>query len=152
MAEQVRVSIEINATPETVYSMVSDLPRMSEWSPENDSATWLKGASSATIGARFKGSNSHESKRWSTTGTIIEATSPSVLAFRITAGFINVAVWRYSIEQTPSGCTVTETWIDERNRLTKALGKPISGIADRAEHNRSGMEATLAALKAAAEA
>jgi uncharacterized protein YndB with AHSA1/START domain len=139
MAEQVRVSIEINATPETVYSMVSDLPRMSEWSPENDSATWLKGASSATIGARFKGSNSHESKRWSTTGTIIEATSPRVLAFRITAGFIKVAVWRYSIEQTPSGCTVTETWIDERNRLTKALGKPISGIADRAEHNRSGM-------------
>ena len=26
-------SIEINASPETVYALVSDLPRMGEWSP-----------------------------------------------------------------------------------------------------------------------
>jgi hypothetical protein len=27
-------SIEINASPDAVYALVSDLPRMGEWSPE----------------------------------------------------------------------------------------------------------------------
>jgi hypothetical protein len=63
-----------------------------------------------------------------------------------------VATWRYEIADTATGCEITETWIDERNGLVKALGKPVSGVADRSAHNRAGMEATLAALKAAAEA
>ena len=28
-------SIEIHVSPEAVYDLVSDLPRMGEWSPEN---------------------------------------------------------------------------------------------------------------------
>ena len=47
---------------------------------------------------------------------------------------------------------MTETWTDERNPLVKALGKLVSGVSDRASHNRAGMEQTLANLKAAAEA
>jgi len=41
---------------------------------------------------------------------------------------------------------------EERNALIKFLGKPVSGVADRATHNRAGMEETLRRLKAAAEA
>ena len=33
-------SIEINASPEAVYDLVSDLPRMGEWSPENIGGEW----------------------------------------------------------------------------------------------------------------
>ena len=50
------------------------------------------------------------------------------------------------------GCAVTESWDDERGRLVKFLGKPVSGVADRVTHNRAGMEQTLRNLKAAAEA
>jgi hypothetical protein len=46
---------------------------------------------------------------------------------------------------------VTETWIDQRGRLVTFLGKPVSGVADRASHNRAGMEATLDRLAAVAE-
>ena len=41
--------------------------------------------------------------------------------------------------------------IDERGMVAKTLGKPVSGVADRADHNRAGMEQTLERLKAAAE-
>ena len=36
--------------------------------------------------------------------------------------------------------------------MMRLASVPVMGIADRAEHNRRGMLATLAALKAAAEA
>ena len=46
---------------------------------------------------------------------------------------------------------MTETFVDERGRIAKALGKPVTGVGDRAAHNRAGMEQTLDRLKAAAE-
>ena len=75
-----------------------------------------------------------------------------MLSFRVTAVGMKVALWTYRFEPTDAGCTVTETWTDERNALVKALGGPVSGVADRVAHNRAGMEQTLANLKAAAEA
>ena len=38
-------SLEINASPETVYDLVSDLARMGEWSPENIGGEWQGGGS-----------------------------------------------------------------------------------------------------------
>jgi hypothetical protein len=53
MADHVSVTTQIEAPATTVWALVADLPRMGEFSPENDGATWLKGATSATVGARF---------------------------------------------------------------------------------------------------
>ena len=47
---------------------------------------------------------------------------------------------------------MTETWIDKRSGLTRLLGKLITGVDDRGEHNRATMAATLERVKAAAEA
>jgi hypothetical protein len=46
---------------------------------------------------------------------------------------------------------VTHSWIDHRSKFANRLGKLVSGVADRSEHNRRNMEATLKNLKAAAE-
>jgi hypothetical protein len=131
--------------------MVSDLPRMGEWSPENDGATWLKGATGPTPGATFEGKNHNGKKRWATNGTIVDVEPGRLFTFRINVKGFQVAEWRYAFETTQEGCRVTETWIDRRGRLAKALGKPVSGVADRAAHNRMTMERTLDNLKAAAE-
>ena len=151
MAEQVSVTQEINAPSDKVWAMVSDLTRMGEWSPENDGATWLGGAKGPTIGATFRGVNSNGRKKWNTMGTIIEAEPGHVLAFRITAAGFKVAEWRYVFETTATGCRVTETWTDRRGAIAKTLGKPVSGVADRAAHNHGTMEKTLERLKSAAE-
>jgi uncharacterized protein YndB with AHSA1/START domain len=152
MPEPVSVTTEIHAPPEQVWAMVADLPRMAEWSPENDGVTWRKGATSAAPGVTFTGSNRRGKKTWSTRGTVVEADPGRTLSFRITVGGMKVALWRYEFAPSDAGCTVTETWIDERNALVTALGKPVTGVQDRISHNRAGMEQTLANLKAAAEA
>jgi len=151
MADQVSVTTEIHAPAEQVWAMVADLPRMKEWSPENVGVVWRKGATSARPGAAFAGTNAQGRKTWRTSGRIVDAEPGRVLSFRITAGGLKVSRWAYRFEPTDAGCAVTETWIDERGALVKALGKPVSGVSDRLSHNRAGMELTLANLKAAAE-
>ena len=54
MAHHVEVTKVIAATPERVYELVSDLPRMGEWSPENTGGSWIKGATGPAVGAKFK--------------------------------------------------------------------------------------------------
>ena len=74
-----------------------------------------------------------------------------MLTFRITAAGFKVAEWRYEFETTATGCRITETWIDQRGRIAKAIGTPVSGVKDRAAHNRATMEKTLERLKSTAE-
>jgi uncharacterized protein YndB with AHSA1/START domain len=151
MGQEVSVSREIAAPAEAVWAMVADVTRMGEWSPENESATWLRGATGAEPGAKFKGTNRNGKRRWNTVATVVDAEPGRSFAFNVSAIGLDIAEWRYTIEPTDGGCRVTETWIDRRGRIATTLGKPVSGVADRAAHNRSGMEETLDRLKAAAE-
>lgn len=151
MTEPVSVTTEILAPAELVWTMVADVARMGEWSPENVGATWLRGATGPKPGASFRGRNRHGKKTWTTVGTIVDAEPGRLLTFRVTAGALKVAEWRYAFETIATGCRVTETWTDQRGRIVKALGKSVSGVGDRAAHNRATMEQTLARLKSAAE-
>ncbi len=151
MADQVTVRQEIRAPVEQVWAMVSDLTRMGEWSPENEGATWRHGATGPQVGAKFRGTNRNGKRRWRTAGRIVDCQPGSLFVFRITAAGLPIAEWRYEFETTAVGCQVTETWIDQRGRIAKALGKPVSGVSDRAAHNRTTMEQTLAGLKVATE-
>ncbi len=152
MADELQVTTDIRAPAAQVWAMVADLPRMGEWSPENDGSVWRKGATTAVPGASFTGTNTRGEKTWRTVGTIVEAGPGRVLSFRVTALGMKVALWTYRFEETDVGCVVTESWTDERGGLVKALGAPVSGVSDRVAHNRAGMVMTLANLKAAAEA
>jgi hypothetical protein len=132
--------------------MVSDLSRMGEWSPEATGGKWLAGATGPTIGAKFKGDNRNGKKRWNTLAVVTAADPGRTFAFETKAVGLKIAEWRYTIEPTAEGCRVTETWTDQRGTIATKLGKPVSGVEDRAAHNEAGMAATLDRLKAAAEA
>ena len=152
MTEQVSVTREIDAPVDQVWAMVADVTRMGEWSPENEGAVWLKGATGPQPGARFRGSNRNGKRKWKTEATVVDAEPGRRFSFRVNAGGFKIAEWRYTLEPTASGCRVTETWVDERGRVAKTLGKLVSGVEDRAAHNRAGMEQTLERLAAAATA
>ena len=64
-------------------------------------------------------------------------------AFDVKGGGLKVATWTYTIEATDGGCRVTESWDDPRGAAMKFIGKTVSGVANRASHNRLGMETTL---------
>jgi hypothetical protein len=147
----VSVSKAIAAPPDKVWALISDLPRMGEWSPENTGGSWASGATGPAVGARFKGTNTNGKRRWSTAVKVTTCEPASAFAFDVSALGLPIATWRYEIEPTESGCTVTESWTDRRGGLAKLLGGPVSGVADRPDHNRAGMEATLDGLAAEAE-
>ena len=150
MVERIEVAREIAATPEVVWQMVSDLPRMGDWSPENDGGEWVKGATGPAVGAKFKGRNSNGSKSWTTVSTVVDAAPGERFSFLVVVGPFKIAEWSFDIEATDGGCRVTETWTDRRGGLMKKLGGKASGVDDRIAHNRSGMEQTLAGVAAAA--
>ncbi|HVU73105.1 MAG TPA: SRPBCC family protein [Mycobacteriales bacterium] len=147
----VTVTTEIDAPPAAVYAIISDLPRMGEHSPENTGGRWLGGANGPAVGARFKGSNKKDFRRWSTTVTVTDATDPRRFAFDVDFLGIPIAAWCYEITDRPGGCTVSETYRDRRPAWMRLGSAPVMGVSDRAEHNTKGMEQTLASVKNAAE-
>ena len=151
MTETVSVSRDIAAPAEKVWAMVSDMTRMGEWSPENETGEWIGGATGPRLGAKFRGTNRIDKKKWKTLATVVEAEPGRAFSFSVRAMGLKVSVWRYAFEPTPAGCRVTESWTDKRIPFVKPLGKLISGIGDRVAHNRAGMEKTLERLGAAAE-
>jgi hypothetical protein len=140
---------DIAAPAETVWSLVSDLPRMGEWSPENAGGTWAKGATGPAPGARFVGKNRNGIRRWSTTATVGDCQAGQVFEIAVTSGPVPVANWRYDFEETAGGCRVTESWVDKRPGWMRLVARPL-GVHD-ADHAKGEMAATLASLAQAAE-
>ena len=143
MAEPVSVSREVSATPDETWAIVSDLTRMGEWSPDAQGGRWADGADGPAVGAVFKGRNRNGRYRWRTNVTVIECDPPRRFAFRLDIPLMGGCDWVYDIEPTEGGCRVTESWIDLRKKSLVVVGRVLSGVADRATHNRAGMEQTL---------
>lgn len=144
---------EVHAPPDVVYALVSDLPRMPGVAAELARGSWLDGAREPAVGVRFRGHNRIAWRRWSTTSTITDADPGRRFAFEV-ASVANVPVsrWQYDIEATENGCRVLERTWDRRPSWFRLFAKVVTGVRDRADHNRRNMEHTLSRLKAAAEA
>ena len=147
----VEVSQEMAADAATVYDLVSDLPRMGQWSPENTGGRWLAGATAPAVGAKFKGTNKHKFLRWSTTVTVTDATPGKRFAFNVDYLGVPISTWAYDFEPDGAGCKVVESWSDRRPTWMKLASVPVMQVPDRNAHNQRNMQAKLAALKAAAE-
>lgn len=150
--KHVEVSRVIAATPERLYQLVSDLPRMGEWSPETTGGSWVKGATGPAVGARFKGNNRLGKRTWSTLATVAVADPGGEFTFDIAAAGMKVARWSYRFEPVDGGTKVTESWDDQRAAIIAKLTGLALGVKDRAAHNQATMEQTLERLAAVAEA
>ncbi len=146
---QAQAQLQINASPERLWSMVGDVTRMGEWSPETVGATWLDGATSPAVGARFQGRNRRGPMQWTTTATITAAEPGRELAFLIAPGS---TAWRYRFEPSDGGTLVTESCrVVPRDLLGRVLADLLPRIGRRRDLER-GMQQTLERLKVAAEA
>jgi uncharacterized protein YndB with AHSA1/START domain len=150
MGESLSVDQVIAAPAASLWAMVADVTRMGEWSPENTGCEWVGTPQEPVVGARFRGTNQHGKKKWTSMCAVVDAQPGKSFAFDVKVGPFKVARWAYTFEPEGDGaCRVTETWTDRRGKIVTLLGGPATGVKDRAGHNRSGMEATLAALSRA---
>lgn len=144
-------STHVAAPAERVWELVSDLPGMGDFSPENDGGTWAGGATGPATGAVFRGRNGSGLRRWTTRSTVTRCEPGRSFAFTVTAAGLPVAEWSYELEPTEQGCTVSETWQDRRGVLMGRLGGLATGVGDREAFTTTSIEQTLARVRERAE-
>ncbi|MGI8667475.1 MAG: SRPBCC family protein [Jatrophihabitans sp.] len=153
MEATISKTVTIAADADLVWSLVTDLPRMGEFSPENLGGRWVGGADGPAVGARFRGVNHNGDKRWKTFSTVVEYVPGMLLTFDVRTSFgLRVSRWSYQVEPTEAGCRLTERWYRVGNLMVQRyLGPRVTGRTDRPGFNVESIEHTLAAVKARAE-
>ncbi len=147
------VEVVVDSPATIVYDLLADISRMAQWSPEVTSCHWVRGASVAQPGARFRGWSRKGWRRWSTLSVVTVAERGSVFEWRVSFVGRPVATWRYAmIPNNECSTTVRETVLDERGAVLRRVSPFITGSKDRRHRNDETMNVTLERLKAAAEA
>jgi len=146
------VSLRIEAPPERVYEILTDIAHMGRLSPECTGGKWLDGATGPAVGARFKGSNKRGIARWSTTNEVVEADPGQAFSFETKQ---SAARWTYRMKPDGSGTLVTESreMFKERPAVAKVYATlMLGGVESHDDEMRDGMRRTLDRLKVVAEA
>jgi uncharacterized protein YndB with AHSA1/START domain len=137
----------IDAPPERVWRLVTDVGRYGEWSPENRGGRWQ---GPPGVGAVFKGSNRRGVMRWTTRCTVLEYREPSRFSFQVAESKMR---WGYRLEPERGGTRVAE-WREHVEELPFILKLLVAtGLLGRERESLlvNDMRRTLAAIKAAAE-
>jgi uncharacterized protein YndB with AHSA1/START domain len=143
--------ITIEASPERIYALVADLPRMGEWSPECRRVEWLEGSDRPVAGARFVGHNEGGPKallKWSRRGRVLAAEPGSQFAFVTEEGGKESTEWRYRFEPIDGGTRVTESY---KVHWIPAWARIVDVPTNRHRELQQAMAHTLEQLKKVAE-
>jgi hypothetical protein len=152
--DQDSVSMRMNASPDDVYAIVSDVTRTPEFSPEILECSWLDGATGPAVGARFKARNKVPNRpAWQNKPVVTVVDPGREFAFARTEPFGGTVEWRYRFEPDGEGTLVTESYaVTEK---LSPVGWFIIGVLfarkDRRTDLRAGMEQTLERLRHAVE-
>jgi hypothetical protein len=108
----------ISATPDEIYSVVSDLRRSGEWSPECLGGEWIHGEA-GTVGAVFRGKNLRSTQVvawaplvrgiWHTECKVTAADPGRTFQWMMLTHALDDqdSIWGFSIEPTGDGATLT---------------------------------------------
>ena len=142
-------TVHVDAPPDAVYAVVSDVTRMGEWSPETVRCEWVDGATGPAVGARFKGSNKRGIARWSTTPTVVVADAGREFAFVVD----DTTKWSFRCEPDGAGTRLVESFemMAAMPRRYVLAERYIMRIKDRRADLERGMAETIGHIKAAVE-
>lgn len=145
--------MQIEASPQVVWDLVADVPRMGEWSPECTRCEWLEGSSGPIVGARFRGYNRFGLWRWQRQ-VVVTAAEPGVEFGFVTLGANDAEQtrWRYRFFPTATGTEVQESFEGVTRPLYLHLWLVMPGMTSvRKRQIQRGMVRTLERLKVTAE-
>jgi ligand-binding SRPBCC domain-containing protein len=102
--------ILIDAPPERVWDLVSEIALMAELSSELQQVTWLDGVTGPAVGRRFTGRNAHPAMgEWETVSTVTECDPPYRFAWAVGDPAHPAATWRFTLKPDGEG-TLLEQW------------------------------------------
>lgn len=147
------VTVHMDASPEKVWALVSDVTRIGEFSPETFEAEWLDGATGPSVGARFRGHVKRNQKGpiyWSTCEVTV--CEPNVeFTFGVITGGNVTNTWGYQLAPADGGGTDVTEFFHLTETLPLKIYWTLLGWA-RGKTNRDGMRTTLERMKAVVEA
>ena len=144
-------SIHIDAPVESVWTLVSDVCRMPEWSPQVSSTRLRAGFDAVTLGAQFTNRNHEGDLEWTTHAEVVRFDPGREIAFRVEE---NWAIWSFTVAADADGTLLTQRRdapdgvSDLSLELTNGF---MGGVEVFTESMREGMRETLAKIKAEAE-
>ncbi len=144
-------SVEIAAPVAVVWDLVSDVRRMSDWSPQVTSTRLRSGFETCELGAQFTNRNKLGELEWTTHGEVIRFEVEREIAFRVEE---NWAVWSLSLDAGSEGTVLTQRreTPDGISELSHELTDGFMGGQDAfTETLLDGMRETLEAIRTAAE-
>jgi uncharacterized protein YndB with AHSA1/START domain len=145
------VSVHVDAPPEEVWALVSDVTRIGEFSPETFEARWTRGSTGPEVGASFKGHvkrNGVGPTYWSPCQ--VTASEPlKAFEFAVGTDAVTLNNWGYRLEPEGSGTLVTEYFRLEPSLPLRVYWLLLGRLRGRT--NRRGMRTTLERMKAVLE-
>jgi len=142
------VSVDIGAAPDAVWTLITDVTRMKEWSPECVRAEWVDGANAPGVGAEFHGYNRLGTVEWDMRCVVTECEPPRRFAFSVPPESPHATLWRFELTATDTG-----------TRLTEFFDAPIINVEgsvanypERCDMLVEGARTTLQNIKSTAEA
>jgi hypothetical protein len=146
-----RVDTVVAAPVDAVWTVVSDVTRVGEWSHECRRVEWLDGATEAIPGARFRGTNKAGPWTWSRINEIVVADEPRTLAWRTvsTPLFPDSSEWRIELEPVDGGTRITQSF--EVLRAPAVLARLYAVVVPSHRDRRTGLTDDLRRLGEVAE-
>jgi hypothetical protein len=141
--------VHVDALPEAVYRVVSDVTRMGVWSPETVKCHWIDGAKGPVVGARFKGTNKRGLVKWSTKPTVIVADPAREFAFDV--GTDTRWTYRFDVEGTGTMLTESFEMLRELRWYYAFAERWLMRVADRRADLERGMAMTIEQIKRVVE-
>ena len=145
-------SITVEASPEALYDLVSDVTRTGSWSPVCKSCWWDEDAEAGKVGAWFTGRNELPNRTWETRSQVVVAERGREFAWVVGGRFVR---WSFSMDPTQTGTTLTESWEFLPDGIAmfeqRFADEAEAQIADRTRQALEGIPQTLAAIKRIAE-
>jgi uncharacterized membrane protein len=105
----VEVRIWIDAPPDRVWALVSDVELMPSMSTELQAVEWLDGATGPAPGARFAGRSKHDAfGEWTTTSQVVECEPGRVFGWAVGDPANPSASWRFRLEPKDGGTDLSQ--------------------------------------------
>lgn len=154
----IEVETWIDAPPERVWEIVSDIEAMPGMSPELQEVAWCDEGSGPAIGRTFTGRNRHPAiGEWETTSHIVECDPAKAFAWAVTDPAYPSSSWRFTLAPADGGTRLTQ-WMrigPGPSGLTPAIekmpDKEAKIIFVRMREHEKAMTGTVAAIKERAE-
>jgi hypothetical protein len=144
----ISASLDVAASPDAVWSVVSDVTRMPEWSPELQHLFAL-GNKQPRVGMQLLGINRRGFVYWPTTSKVVRFEPGRAVAWKVRE---SGATWIYEVEPTETGSRLTgRRELPKTSVLTRLMAPLIGGAAGHDVELAAGIRSTLEQIKATIE-